>query len=293
MLVVWKYIPRNSLIESFDPRARWFTSFLLMFAIIQYWNFNFLIVFLLISITQLLLTKLTWKELRRPLIFMFVLVVVIIGLNAMLSGRGGPGDVQAMTPHYYWQKPIRIPVFGWTLNLSITAEKAFFAITQMTRMFSIALMFIIIPYTMNPALYGVTFGGMGIPYRFAFSMDLAFRFVPTLARNFEVTLDAQRARGFELDKIDGGLITLIRKVAPLLIPVTMSAILSGEDIANAMDLRCFGLQQRTWIGELTYRRRDFVLIGSGILILVGSLVIRHLTDLAGFWVPQFMINLAG
>jgi energy-coupling factor transport system permease protein len=291
MLVVWKYVPRNSLIESFDPRARWFASFLLMFAIIQFWNFNFLIIFFVISVTQLFLTKLTWKEVRRPLLFMFFLVVVIIGLNAMLSGRGGPGDVQAMTPHYYWQKPIQI--FGWTLNLSITAEKAFFAITQMTRMFAIALMFIIIPYTMNPALYGVTFGGMGIPYRFAFSMDLAFRFVPSLARDFEVTLDAQRARGFELDKIDGGLITLIRKVAPLLIPVTMSAILSGEDIANAMDLRCFGLKERSWIGELTYRTRDYILIGSGILILVASLVIRHATDLAGFWVPQFMINLAG
>ncbi len=293
MLVVWKYIPRNSFIEKFDPRARWFTSFLLMFAIIQYWNFNFLIIFLLISVTQLLLTKLTWKEVRRPLIFMFVLVVVIIGMNAMLSGRGGPGDLQTMTPHYYWQKAIVLPIFGWTINLSITAEKAFFAITQMTRMLSIALMFIIIPYTMNPATYGVTFGGMGIPYRFAFSMDLAFRFVPSLARDFEVTLDAQRARGFELDKIDGGIIALIRKVAPLLIPVTMSAIISGEDIANAMDLRCFGLKERTWIGELTYRTRDFILMGGGALILIASLIIRHTTDLAGFWVPQFMINLAG
>ncbi len=132
MLVVWKYIPRNSFIEKFDPRARWFASFLLMFAIIQYWNFNFLIIFLLISVTQLLLTKLTWKEVRRPLIFMFVLVVVIIGMNAMLSGRGGPGDLQTMTPHYYWQKAIVLPLFGWTINLSITAEKAFFAITQMT-----------------------------------------------------------------------------------------------------------------------------------------------------------------
>lgn len=293
MLVVWKYAPRNSIIESFDPRARWFASFLLMFAIIQFWNFNFLVIFFLISVTQLLLTKLTWKEIRRPLIFMFVLVVVIIGLNALLSGRGGPGDLQTMTPHYYWQKPITIPLVGWTLNLSITAEKAFFAITQMTRMLAIALMFIIIPYTMDPALYGVTFGGMGIPYRFAFSMDLAFRFVPSLARDFEITLDAQRARGFELDKLDGGIIALIRKVAPLLIPVTMSAILSGEDIANAMDLRCFGLKERTWIGELTYRTRDYILIGSGILILVASIVLRYTTDLETFWVPQFMINLAG
>jgi energy-coupling factor transport system permease protein len=144
---------------------------------------------------------------------------------------------------------------------------------------------------MNPSQYGVTFSGMGFPYRFAFAMDLAFRFVPTLARDFQTTLDAQRARGFEIDKLEGGVISTIRRVAPLVIPVTMGAIVAGEDIINAMDLRCFGLETRTWIDKLTYRPRDYLLMAFGILLLIASLVIRHRFQLGEFWVPPFLIEL--
>ena len=146
---------------------------------------------------------------------------------------------------------------------------------------------------MDPSLYGVTFGGMGLPYRFAFAMDLAFRFVPTLARDFQVTLDAQKARGFEIERLDGGVVATIRKVAPLLVPVVMNAIIAGEDIVNAMDLRCFGLKERTWIGKLTYQTRDYVLIAFGVTLLVVSLVLNHVFGLGEFWVPQWLVDMAG
>ena len=130
---------------------------------------------------------------------------------------------------------------------------------------------------------------MGFPDRLAFSMDLAFRFVPTLARDFGTTLDAQKARGYEVEKLEGGLIAQIRKMAPLVVPVTMNAILSGEDITNAMDLRCFGTRARTWVHKLTYRRRDIVLIGMSVLIFVASLVIRYRLNVGRFWVPDWAL----
>jgi len=135
----------------------------------------------------------------------------------------------------------------------------------------------------------VTFRRIGVPDRFAFSMDLAFRFVPTLARDFNTTLDAQKARGYEVEKLEGGIIAQIRKMAPLVVPVTMNAILSGEDITNAMDLRCFATQPRTWVHELNYKRRDYVLIGAGILIFVGSLVLRYGVRIGTFWVPDWAL----
>jgi energy-coupling factor transport system permease protein len=131
---------------------------------------------------------------------------------------------------------------------------------------------------------------MGIPDRFAFSMDLAFRFVPTLARDFNTTLDAQRARGYEVDRLRGGLFAQIRKMAPVVVPVTMNAILSGEDITNAMDLRCFGLRERTWVQRLTYRRRDYVLIGFGVLILLSSIVFNVGLDIGDFWMPAWALT---
>ena len=78
-------------------------------------------------------------------------------------------------------------------------------------------------------------------------------------------------------------------MAPLLVPVTMNSILTGEDVANAMDLRCFGLRPRTWIKTLQYRWFDYLLIGFSVAILVGSLVIRYVFGIGDFWVPTWLI----
>jgi len=284
MLVTWKYRPRNSFVEKFDPRARWFFSFLVLFSIIQFWDVRFLLFSFVLVMGQYALTRLTWAETRRVWIFVLILVVGIVSLNALFTGRGGPGEV-LQSGHVVWR--VEWKVFGLSIHPTITVERIWFAISQIVRMLSISVLFFIIPYTMDPRLYGVTFRGMGIPDRFAFSMDLAFRFVPTLARDFGTTLDAQRARGYEVEKLEGGVIAQIRKMAPLIVPVTMNAILSGEDITNAMDLRCFGIKERTWVHKLHYARHDYVLIGVGALILVASIIAKVGFHLGNFWVPAW------
>ncbi len=286
MLVTWKYHPRQSLVEQFDPRARWFFSFLILFSIIQFWDLRFLLFFFALVMGQYVLTRLTWAETRRVWIFVLILVVGIVALNALFTGRGGPGEV-LRGGHIVWRWEWQ--VLGLSIHPTITVERIWFAISQITRMLSISVLFFIIPYTMDPRLYGVTFRGMGLPDRFAFSMDLAFRFVPTLARDFGMTLDAQRARGYEVEKLTGGVIAQIRKMAPLLVPVTMNAILSGEDITNAMDLRCFGLTRRTWVHELHYHRRDYILIAVGAFIFIASLITKSVLHVGGFWLPAWAL----
>ncbi len=286
MLVTWKYRPRNSLIEKFDPRARWIFSFLFLFSIIQFWDIRFLLFFFALAMGQYTLTRLTWEETRRVWTFILILVVGIIALNALFTGRGGPQSV-LYGGHVLWRVEWR--VLGLSIHPTITVERVWFALSQMVRMLTISTLFLIIPYTMDPRLYGVTFRGMGIPDRFAFSMDLAFRFVPTLARDFSTTLDAQRARGYEVERLEGGLIAQIRKMAPLVVPVTMNAILSGEDITNAMDLRCFGIRERTWVHRLTYARRDYLLMAAGASLFLASLVVRVGLGLGTFWVPAWAL----
>lgn len=73
-------------------------------------------------------------------------------------------------------------------------ERAFFGVSQFVRVFSIAIMTILIPYSLNPALYGITFKGLGLPDNIAYAMDLTMRFIPTFGRDFQLTMDAQRAR---------------------------------------------------------------------------------------------------
>lgn len=291
MLVTWKYRHRPTFLQSLDPRARWITSFLLLFAVISVWNPYLIAIYFALAMVQYFLSGLTWSEMRRVWFFVILLVVVIIGINAVVFGRGGPGEIDTLEPTILWEKTLNI--FGWQPNLNLTVEKFAFAATQMMRMLGTAVLFFIIPWTMDPSKYGVTFGGMGIPYKFAFSMDLSFRFVPTLARDFFTTVDAQRARGYEVERVEGGLFTQIRRVAPLLVPVVMNAILNGEDITNAMDLRSFGQEKRTWIGKLVYRKRDYVWIGIGVLIFLASLYVNWGLNIEEFFVPDWFYALFG
>ncbi len=105
-------------------------------------------------------------------------------------------------------------------------------------------------------------------------------------------MDAQRARGYELEKISGGLIEQVRKLGPLIVPVTIHAIIGSEDIIDAMDLRAFGVGPRTWLEQLTYHRRDRILIAFGVLILIASVVLGFI-GFGKFWVPPELLRLAG
>jgi energy-coupling factor transport system permease protein len=296
MLVTWKYKERNTLIQRLDPRARWVFLLAVLFSVIQFWDIRFLLFFFAISLAHFFLSKLTWKETRRVLTFVFILVVVIVGIGAILTGRGGPGEALRMfreTKHIIWQIEWTVPWVGWTIRPNISVEKVVFAATQIVRMLSISILFIPLAFTFNPSQYGVTFRGLGLPDKVAVSMDLAFRFVPTLGRDFSITLDSQRARGYEVEKLEGGLIAQIRKMAPLIVPVTINAIVGGEDIVNAMDLRCFGLRKRTWLQRLEYKPRDYILLGLGVLILAGSTFINAGLKLGDFWVPEWAPRLFG
>jgi energy-coupling factor transport system permease protein len=177
------------------------------------------------------------------------------------------------------------------IQLDITAEKTIFALSQLARMVAITTMAITIPYTVDPSLYGVTFRKLGLPDKFAYAMDLAFRFVPTLGRDFSITLDAQRARGYEVEKLSGGIVAQIRRLAPLLVPVTINAIVEAEDIIDAMDLRAFGVGPRTWVRQLTYRRADKVLIAASALIFVVSTGLAFM-GIGKLWVPEILLRLA-
>jgi energy-coupling factor transport system permease protein len=105
-------------------------------------------------------------------------------------------------------------------------------------------------------------------------------------------MDAQKARGYEIEKLKGGLFAQVRKLAPLIVPVTIHSLVGSEDIIDAMDLRAFGVGPRTWLEELHYRRRDRVLIVLGILLAVTS-VGASLLGLGKFWVPEVLLRLAG
>ncbi len=290
MLIAWRYRERDTIIQRLDPRARIIFMLAMLFSIVQFWDVRIMLIFLGIALLQYGLARLTWQETRRVWILISVIIVVMTTLT-FITGRGGVQYAYHEEHLITRVGPLSLPIVGWKLALDVTAEKTIFAISQFVRMYAITTMAITIPYTVNPSLYGVTFRGLGLPDKFAYAMDLAFRFVPTLGRDFSLTLDAQRARGYEVEKVSGGLIAQIRKLAPLLVPVTINAIVGAEDIIDAMDLRAFGVGPRTWVHRLSYERRDRALIAISALIFVASTALSIL-GVGRLWVPQALLRLA-
>jgi len=290
VLIAWRYRERDTIIQRLDPRARIIFMLTMLFSIIQFWDLRIELLFLGIAVLQYALARLTWRETRRAWILVS-LIIFFMTVLTFFTGRGGV-DYAYHEEHLIRRLgPVSIPVVGWQIALNITAEKSIFAVSQIIRMYAITIMAITIPYTVDPSLYGVTFRRLGLPDKFAYAMDLSFRFVPTLGRDFSITLDSQRARGYEVEKLSGGIVAQIRKLAPLLVPVTINAIVGAEDIIDAMDLRAFGVGPRTWVRELTYRRADKLLIAAGVLVFVASTVLSFM-DVGDLWVPGVLMRLA-
>lgn len=289
MLVAWRFRERpHSLIQWFDPRA-WIIFYLcFLFSTLAFWDVRFLLPFFAISLIVLFTSGVTWREIRRAFIFI-IGFVFFFALLTFLTGRGGTELYK--TEHLIRQLKAGFTILGWRPTLDITVERVFFGVTQFVRVFSIAIMTILIPYSLNPALYGITFKGLGLPDKIAYAMDLTMRFIPTFGRDFQLTMDAQRARGYELEKISGGLIQQVRKLGPLMVPVTIHAIIGSEDIIDAMDLRAFGVGPRRWLDQLTYQTRDRLLIAFGVLIIVFSLAVGFV-GIGKFWVPPELLRLA-
>jgi energy-coupling factor transport system permease protein len=279
MLVTWKYRPRNTFIQRLDPRTRWIFLFSIILALTipEIWDYRIIFPLFVLSLTLFFMARIEWKDVRRAFLSIFILVFFIVGLNAMLFGRGGPSSVQDPTS----------PVLFWV----VTVSKAWFAIVQITRMLTMAFLAIPIPYTMDPNIYGTTFKRMGVSDKVSFTIDLAFRFLPTFARDLTITMDAQRARGYELERLKGGIVARIQRLAPLIIPVVMQSTVTGEEVIDAMDLRAFGTARRSWLKELHYAPRDYFVIGLGVTIFLACCILKWGFGIGDFFVPEFFTRL--
>ncbi len=283
MLATWKYRPRNTFIQRLDPRTRFIFLFSIILALTvpEIWDYRIILTLFLISLTLYLLARIEWKDIRRTWLYIFILVFFIVGLNGVLSGRGGPSSVTDIP------SPVVFHV-GW---VPVTVSKIWFALNQVTRMLTMAMPALMLPYTLDPNIYGTAFRRMGVSDKVSFTMDLAFRFLPTFSRDFTTTMDAQRARGYEMDKLKGGLVARIQKLAPLIIPVVMQSTVTGEEVIDAMDLRAFGTKPRSWLKELHYAPRDYFMIALGVGILIICCVLKWGFGIGGYFVPDWFTRL--
>ena len=127
--------------------------------------------------------------------------------------------------------------------------------------------------TTSPDMLGLALEQSRVPYEFSFAFTTAVRFVPVLAEEAQTIMDAQKARGLELEK--GGFLKRIRNYVPVLIPLIVSAIRRSLELAEAMESRAWGaVKKRTNLYGLTLHRGDFVLLAITIGILIVAIYVR-------------------
>ncbi len=121
--------------------------------------------------------------------------------------------------------------------------------------------------TTSPDLLGLALEESHVPYEFSFAFTTAVRFVPVLAEEAQTIMDAQKARGLELEK--GNFMKRIRNYVPVLIPLIVSAIRRSLELAEAMESRAWGAtKKRTNLYGLTLHKGDATLLVISVVVLV-------------------------
>ncbi len=115
---------------------------------------------------------------------------------------------------------------------------------------------------------------LGVPaFDLAMMMTIALRFIPTLLQEAQQIIKAQQSRGAVFSR--GGLTRRVRGLVPLLVPLFAGAFRRAEELATAMEIRCYRVgANRTRMHQLRYSRRDYiVLVGAG-AVLAATFALR-------------------
>ncbi len=106
-------------------------------------------------------------------------------------------------------------------------------------------------------------------------MSMALRFIPTLIEETDKIMSAQKARGADFDT--GGLVQRAKALLPILVPLFVSAFRRADELAVAMESRCYhGGEGRTRMKELCFQRRDIMALALGALVLAGMIAMGRL-----------------
>ena len=113
-------------------------------------------------------------------------------------------------------------------------------------------------------------------HELAMIMSIALRFIPTLIEETDKIMSAQKARGADFES--GNVIQKAKALIPILVPLFVSAIRRAEELATAMECRCYhGGEGRTKLHVLQYAGRDYAALAMGLVITAGIIALRQLT----------------
>lgn len=283
MISTPRYLGRGSWLGSRDPRVPLVVGVLAAATVIQLWDIRIVAVLFVLGQAYYRTAGIPFRLVRRQWAFAILFVSILVLVNTILTG-GAIGDFDRSDLHPLFYLPL--------LGTPISAESLSYGATQLLRFLTFITIGFPIAYAIAPSDLGPALARLWIPEKFAFGVDLTYRFIPSLAGDLQETIDAQRVRGYEWDKGRGGPIARVRRTVPLIVPLTMNAIVGAEDTIDAMDLRGFGTGRRSWLRELAYDRADRAVLLTALAIFV-VITIASVMGLTKLWVFPPLLALAG
>ncbi|WP_283706049.1 energy-coupling factor transporter transmembrane component T family protein [Clostridium perfringens] len=262
-ITIGQYIPGDSFVHKLDPRTKILISFIFiasLFIVDKFWGYIFIIAFLGATV---LISKLQFKYLYKGLKPVFLLIAITAALNIFMI----KGTEDTLIWHwkilYIYKEGIRTAIFmALRLILLIMGTSVLTLTTS--------------PIELTDGIESLLkpFKKIGVPaHELAMMMTIALRFIPTLIDETDKIMKAQKARGADFES--GNIIQKAKSLIPLLIPLFISSFRRADELAMAMEARCYrGGDGRTRMKILKYSKNDFISFGMAGVLLVLSIVVR-------------------
>ena len=245
-ITIGQHFPGNSLVHRFDPRLKLVLTvayIVLLFAASNPLGLTLSILFLGVMYK---VAKIPVKMIGKSLKPILPIVLFTAVLNLFfVSGEGNP------LVHFWF--------------LTIYAEGVRYAVLMAVRVMALIAGTSLLTYTTSPIVLTDAIeqllkplGKLHFPvHELAMMMSIALRFIPTLIEETDKIMNAQKARGAQLDT--GKMTDRVKALVPVLIPLFISAFRRADELAMAMECRCYrGGDGRTRLKVLRCEKQDYI-----------------------------------
>ena len=263
-ITLGQFFPGYSAIHKLDPRTKIILSVLFIVTVFLAKNPISLAFLAIITIILVLISRISLKVIFKsikPLVFILAFTAI---LNLFLTKEG------------------ELLVSFWVIKIYekgiVRAAFMFFRVIIFILSSTVLLTYTTSPISLTDGIESLLspLKKIKVPvHSFAMMMSIALRFIPILVEETEKIMNAQKSRGADFSS--GGLIKRAKALIPILIPLLASAFNRADELATAMECRCYrGDKNRTKLVKLEYKARDILWMIVFILILAAIIVLRFM-----------------
>ena len=267
-ITLGQFFPGNSIIHKLDPRTKIILSILYIVAV---FSANTALAFGYLVLLTALLVVLSRISLRvifkgiKPIVFIVLFTALI---NIFLTKGDADNKIfELWIIQVYKEGIVRAIFMAVRVIILIVGTSTLLTYTTSPISLTDGIESLLAPLKL-----------IKIPVHiFAMMMTIALRFIPTLIEETEKIMNAQKSRG--ADFASGGLIKRVKVLIPILIPLFVSSFKRAEELATAMECRCYrGDKSRTKLVKLSFRFSDFAFMAMFILFAALSIFLRIATN---------------